>query len=186
MEDTFDEWVDEDDDEADVTLEIFHGRLEELELGSMFHSSVRVACTNLKKLVWGVGVGETLIFPTLECPRLKSLELSGYDHMFRSIPGILSVLPSLEALRCECHLEVSKHVVFEHQNIRDLQVTQMEVECHGSEFKLNWLTLIMPSLVRVEVVHSIEHVRVVASSEKVVVKYTPHKTSGFFKWWKYE
>ena len=43
------EWIDED--EADGPLEIFHGRLEELKLQGISRDSVRVACTNLRKLV---------------------------------------------------------------------------------------------------------------------------------------
>ena len=62
-------------------------------------------------------------------------------------------------------------MVLEHQNIRGIIVV-MRGDSAGSELKLKRLTLIMPSLVHVEFVDSIERVRVVASSEKVVVKYT--------------
>ena len=95
-----------------------------------------------------------------------------FDHMFRSIPGILSVLPCLESLRCDCAHEDLKDVVLEHQNIRDIVVVTIQMRVHpiGSAFKLKRLTLIMPSLEQVEVVESIKQIRVVASSEKVVVK----------------
>ena len=64
----------------------------------------------------------TLRFQTLDCPKLKSLQLSGCDHMFRSITGIVYVLPRLESLRCGCVREDSKDVVLEHQNICDIVV----------------------------------------------------------------
>ena len=158
-----------DEDEADGPLEIVHERMEELVLRKFSRSSVRVACTNLKKLVmkWGhpvrPTVSATLRFPTLECPKLKSLELSAYDHMFRRVPGMLSVLPRLESLRCECAREDFKNVVLEHQNLRDIVVvmTRMRVRPAGSKLKLKRLILVMPSLVQVEVVESIERVLVV-------------------------
>ena len=46
-----------------------------------------------------------------------------------------------------------------------------------SEFKLKMLGLCMPSLVQVEVVDSIERVKVVSSSQEAVVKFTPRLTS---------
>ena len=101
----FGEWLHED--EVDGPFEIFHERLEELELRGITRSSIRVACTNLKKLVMRWGVYEdsisswTLTFPTVVCPRLKSLELCFFDHILRSLPEILSVLPSLESLRIQ-------------------------------------------------------------------------------------
>lgn len=95
--------------------------------------------------------------------------------MFRFIPNILYVLPSLEYLRCECVREEVNTLAWRHISIRDivLDMSQMrfdKVEKLGLE--MIGLTLFMPRLVQVKVVEPTRRMVVVASSEYTPVNYT--------------
>ena len=142
------------EDGADGPLDMVHERLEELRLRNFSRGSV--ACSNLKKLVmkWEVSWIANPGFPTLECPRLKFLELSNYDYVF--MPGILSALPSLQSLRCECDCDDPKDAVLEHPNIRDVvfDTTRRSTHPVGTGCILKKVSLNMPSLVQVEVLES--------------------------------
>ena len=95
------------DDQEDVPMEIVHEIVEEIVLRNFSRKHMYIACTNLKRLImeWGLfddpsRSDDNLIFPTLECPQLQCLELSGYVNMLPEIPLILLVLPSMTTLKC--------------------------------------------------------------------------------------
>ena len=125
-----------------------------------------------------------LRFPTLECPHLRSLELSHHDYMSRSIPGILLVIPSLESLSCVCYREDPRDLVLEHRNIRDivLDTTHMSAHPVGTGCKLKRLSFNMPRLVQVEVLESIHRFLVVESTNNVMVKYTRYLDEEGREW----
>lgn len=117
----------------------------------------------------------------LECPNLSSLEVGWYAHMLHGIAQILQAVPRLKMLKIHCGRENSMGVVFEHENIRriDISTIAMVVESSHEETKLKRLILIMSGLAKVAVVESPERLLevvsdLVVSYESCTVKYTRH------------
>ena len=164
---------------------IHEDRVEELVLQYLAQDVV-LKCRKLERLVisWAAITEAPPTFPTVDCSNLTSLELDGYPFMLRYIPSVISEMPLLEVLKILCCREKVTQVVLEHVRVCEVVIgnsrRMLEHECMVVDRVINVgefeLTLMMPSLSRVEVKKSSLRVLKVGAREKGIVKYfTPNK-----------
>lgn len=95
---------------------------------------------------------------------------------FKALLIFLQGVPSLEAIKILCGHENMIGVVFEHKNIRrlDISTVAMEVESRCEETRSKRLTLTMSRLEKVKVVESSKRLLEVVANESETVTYSRH------------
>ena len=168
-------------EEDDGPFDFYDETVEELVLECLVGQDVAIEFQKLERLVmtWAPLTEAPLSFPAIECVDLTSIELDGYLFILPNIPSLLSALPILEVLRLLCCRESVKEVVLEHERVRDVDIgnseTTMDHVCLVKdrviivdEFEL---TLMMPSLLRVDVEKSSVRVLKLVARDRGIVKY---------------
>lgn len=162
-------------DEEDVGPLIFkYETVEELVLRNLARQIISIACEKLRRLLLTWLPEAPSKFPQIACLNLTSLELDGYPYLLPNLPSLLLALPALEIIKIFCFRENVSQVTLEHDGIRDVVIGKSQkrkgygiLDIIMPEFEL---TLMMPSLFRVDVEKSSVQVLKVGARERTTLQ----------------